>query len=144
VKSEPARLNLLLAEDNLPDALLVKEAIRIEGLALDVHHVSDGKRAMDFIAKAEEDPTAPWPHLMLLDLNLPKVEGIEVLRWLRSGGKRTQIPVIVITSSDSPKDRADSASLGATYFRKPISYDEFLKIGPALREFLKNMGAAGT
>jgi two-component system, chemotaxis family, response regulator Rcp1 len=134
-------LNLLLVEDNPPDALLVREAIRMEGLPLNVHLVADGERAMDFIAKAESDPAAPWPDIMLLDLNLPKVEGFEVLRWLRASGKRKHIPVMVITSSDSPKDRTESAALGAGYFRKPANYDEFLKIGPVLRTFLSDKGA---
>jgi two-component system, chemotaxis family, response regulator Rcp1 len=134
-------LNLLLVEDNPPDALLVREAIRMEGLPLNVHLVSDGERAIDFIAKAENDPAALWPDIVLLDLNLPKVEGFEVLRWLRAGAKRKQIPVIVITSSDSPKDRRESAALGAGYFRKPANYDEFLKIGTLLRTFLADKGA---
>ena len=64
-ESIPPRLNLLLAEDNLPDALLVREAIRMENLPLDVHVAPDGERAIDFIAAAENDPDAPCPHLLL-------------------------------------------------------------------------------
>ena len=129
-------LNLLLAEDNLPDALLVREAIRMENLPLNVYIAPDGERALDFIAQAEKDPAAPVPHLLLLDLNLPKIDGLEVLRKIRASGKFNHIPVLVVTSSDSPADRNGAASLGAGYFRKPVTYDEFVKIGGVLRQFL--------
>ena len=129
-------LNLLLAEDNLPDALLVREAIRMENLPLQVYIAPDGERALDFIAEAEKDPAAPVPHLLLLDLNLPKIDGLEVLRKIRASDKFNHIPVLVVTSSDSPADRNGAASLGAGYFRKPVTYDDFMKIGSVLREFL--------
>jgi DNA-binding response OmpR family regulator len=129
-------LNLLLAEDNLPDALLVREAIKMENLPLHVYIAPDGERALDFIAQAEKDPGAPVPHVLLLDLNLPKIDGLEVLRKIRAGDKFNRIPVLVVTSSDSPADRNGAASLGAGYFRKPVTYDEFVKIGGVLRQFL--------
>ncbi len=133
-------LNLLLAEDNLPDALVVREAIRAEKLPLEVHIVADGEKAVDFIARAEQDPDAPCPHLLLLDLNLPRIDGFEVLRRLRASDKFKDIPVLVITSSDSPSDRSQAARLGAAYFRKPVMYDEFLKIGTFLRQFIQEAG----
>jgi two-component system, chemotaxis family, response regulator Rcp1 len=132
----PAKLNLLLAEDNLPDALLVREAIRMANLPLEVHIAADGEQAIEFIARAEKDTEAPCPHFRLLDLNLPKVDGFEVLRRLRASNKCKSIPVLIITSSDSPGDRSQAASLGAGYFRKPPSYDEFLKLGAVLRRLL--------
>jgi DNA-binding response OmpR family regulator len=130
------QLNLLLAEDNLPDALLVREAIMMEQLPLQVYIAPDGERVLDFIADAEKDPAAPVPHLLLLDLNLPKIDGLEVLRKIRAGDKFNNIPVLVVTSSDAPADRNGAASLGAGYFRKPITYNEFLEIGVVLRQFL--------
>jgi chemotaxis family two-component system response regulator Rcp1 len=137
----PAKLNLLLAEDNLPDALLVREAIRMENLPLEVHIAADGEQAIEFIARAEKDTEAPCPHFLLLDLNLPKVDGFEVLRRLRASNKCKSIPVLIITSSDSPGDRSQAASLGAGYFRKPPSYDEFLKLGAVLRRLLDDNAA---
>ncbi len=131
-------MNLLLAEDNLPDALLVREAIQAEQLEVEVHIVADGELAIDFIARAAADPEAPAPHVMLLDLNLPKVDGFEVLRQVRAIEKFKSIPVIIVTSSDSPGDRSEAAKLGASYFRKPVSYEEFIKIGGVLRSFLKD------
>jgi CheY-like chemotaxis protein len=76
----------------------------------------------------------------LVDLNLPKRDGFEVLRRLRASGRCKDIPVLVITSSDSPSDLTQAASLGAGYFRKPPSYDEFLKLGGVLRQVLREKG----
>lgn len=134
------RINLLLAEDNLPDVLLVREAIRMENLPLEVFVASDGERAIDFLVRAENDPNAPGPDVLLLDINLPKVDGLEVLRRIRSRRKFKDTPVLIITSSDSPADRSEAASLGAGYFRKPPNYEEFLKIGPALKRVLEENG----
>jgi len=134
------RLNLLLAEDNLPDALLVREAIRKENLPFEVHIASDGQQAIDFIDKAEADSAAPCPHFLVLDLNLPKRDGFEVLKRLRATRKCKDIPVIVISSSDSPNDVRQASALGAGYFHKPASYQEFLKLGGVLKELLKGSG----
>ena len=136
----PPRLNLLLAEDNLADALLVREAIRTENLPVVVHAAPDGERAVDFIVMAEKDPDAPCPHVLILDLNLPKIDGFEVLRKIRASDKCKNIPVLIVTSSDSPSDLREAAKLGARYFQKPFTYDEFVKIGPFLRQFLIEKG----
>jgi CheY-like chemotaxis protein len=130
------RLNLLLAEDNLPDALIVREAIKKERLPVEVHVASDGEQALKFIQAAESDPDAPCPHVLLLDLNLPKVDGFEILRAVRASDKFKDIPVLVVTSSDSPGDRSEAAKLGAGYFRKPITYVDYLKIGGIVRLLL--------
>jgi CheY-like chemotaxis protein len=133
----PHLLNLLLVEDNLPDALIIREAIKKEKLPVLVHIVADGERALEFIMAAETDSAALCPHFLLLDLNLPKVDGIEVLRAIRATEKFRQIPVLVVTSSDSPADLQEVAKLGAGYFRKPVTYLEFVKIGPFLKSFLE-------
>ncbi len=130
-------MNLLLVEDNLPDALIIREAIKKENLAVEVQIVADGERALEIFRAAENDPQAACPQVLLLDLNLPKVDGFEVLRAVRTGVKCGHIPVLVITSSDSPSDRKEIARLEADYFRKPVSYTDFVKVGPFLRAFLK-------
>jgi DNA-binding response OmpR family regulator len=130
-------LILLLAEDNFPDALLVREAIQRERLPLEVHIVPDGQQAIDFIARSEADADAPVPHILILDLNLPKMDGFEVLRRIRASHKHKNLPVIVVTSSDSPEDRKEAARLGARYFRKPTGYEEYLKIGVVLKQVLE-------
>jgi len=136
----PQRFNLLLAEDNLPDALLVREVVRMESLPLDIHIAADGQRAIEFIANAEADPQAPCPHLLLLDLNLPKRDGFEVLRRLRASEKCRGIPVLIVTSSDAPSDQSQAAALGASYFRKPPNYEEYMKLGGVLKQLLKESG----
>ncbi len=136
----PRRLNLLLAEDNLPDALLVRQAIRAEDLPFEIHAVEDGERAVAFLNRAEQDANAPQPDIILLDLNLPKIEGLDVLRKLRDSVKWKHLPVLVVTSSDSPYDRGEARNLGAAYFRKPITFDEFMKLGGFLRTFLTSQG----
>lgn len=140
MEDAPARLNLLVAEDNVPDVLLVREAMRMEHLPLELHVATNGEQAIDFIARAEKDGGAPCPHLLLLDLNLPKVDGFEVLRRLRASDKYKAIPVLVMSSSNSPSDRSQAAALGAGYFCKPPSYEEFLKLGEVVKELLKNKG----
>lgn len=117
--------------------LLVREAIRLEHLPFEVHSVTDGQQAVDFIAAAEGDLSAPQPDLLVLDLNLPKQNGFEVLRRLRASEKYRALPVLIITSSDSPSDLSEAAALGADYFRKPPDYEEFLKLGALLRELLE-------
>ena len=113
----------------------------MEDLPLDVHMATDGQQAIEFIAQAERDPDAPCPHFLLLDINLPKADGFEVLRRLRASERCKTIPVVVISSSDSPADRSQAAQLGAGYFRKPPSYEEFLKVGAVLKQLLKDCGA---
>lgn len=133
-------MQILLIEDNLPDAFVVQEAIRSEELPVDLRVASDGQAAMDIFDRAERDPHALCPQLLLLDLNLPKLDGFEILRRLRGGEKFKTIPVIVVSSSDSPSDRERAAGFGAGYFRKPPSYDEFLKLGKVLRQMLVEKG----
>jgi CheY-like chemotaxis protein len=141
LRPEPTRrLNLLLAEDNLPDALLVREAIKMEDLPLDVHVAPDGERAIDFISAAEKDSIAPCPDILMLDLNLPKIDGLEVLRRIRAGDKFKNLPVLIVTSSNSPSDRNEAARNGAGYFRKPVTFNEFMKVGAVLRRFLEDNG----
>jgi len=119
----------------------VREIVQSEGLPLEVYTVVDGQQAIDFITRAEQDPEAPCPHFLLLDLNLPKRDGLEVLRRLRASGKCKDVPVVVITSSDSPSDLSATAALGAGYFRKPPSYDEFMKLGGVLKRLVEKRGA---
>jgi len=140
--SKPAARNLMLvlAEDNLPDALLVREAILMEGLPVDLHVVADGEQARDLFGKAAEDPNALHPDVLLLDLNLPRIDGLALLRGLREQGEWKALPVMIITSSDAPADRASAERLGASYFRKPLNYDAFLKVGQALKQFLEDQG----
>lgn len=135
-RTTPA-LVIMLAEDNPADVALVNEAIQLHQLAAVLHVFNDGEKAFEFIRRAEDDDSAPCPTLALLDLNLPKKNGVEILERLRQSPKCQGIPVIIITSSDSPKDRASTIRLGANrYFRKPSDYDEFLELGQLIKDVM--------
>jgi CheY-like chemotaxis protein len=120
---------------------MVREAVRAENLPLELQIVTDGERAIEFITRAEQDPNAPPLDAVLLDLNLPKIDGFEVLSRIRRSEKYKRIPVVVFTSSDAPMDRRKAAEFGAGYFRKPPSYDEFLKLGGVLKQVLQDSGS---
>jgi CheY-like chemotaxis protein len=133
-----------MVEDNLADALIVREAIQMEGLQLNIQTALDGEMAIAAIERAEIDPDGAPLDAVLLDLNLPRIDGFEVLRRLRASSRFRHLPVMVITSSDSLADRREGAQLGAAYFRKRPEYDEFLKVGGVIRRFLAEHGLLDT
>ena len=119
------------------DVFLIKAAIAAHCLDIDLHVLENGEQATGFIARIESDDSAACPRLFLLDLNLPRTGGLEVLSYLRRSKRCARVPVLVMTSSDADQDRAESAALGATdYFRKPLGYEAFLKIGEVIHELL--------
>ena len=106
-------------------------------MAANLYVVSDGEGATRFIEAADSYDQAPCPVLILLDLNLPRKTGLEVLQHIRQSKKCANALVLIVTSSDSQNDRDATTLLGANgYFRKPSSYDEYLKIGEVVRELL--------
>jgi CheY-like chemotaxis protein len=128
-------LNILLAEDNLADVLLVRKALDEYEIPHDLHVVRDGEEALAFIQHMGEPNGIPCPDVVLLDLNLPKLDGPEVLTQFRKHPQCALTPVIVISSSDAHRDRERMASLGISrYFRKPSDLDEFLRLGAIVRE----------
>ena len=127
------KLMLLLVEDNPADVFLVREALREESLDCDLEVVDDGEQAIHFIDRVDAGGQAP-PDLLLLDLNVPRIGGEQVLRRLRQSRPCEGIAVVVMTSSDSPHDRKKAAELGAAeYFRKPANLDEFMALGKMVR-----------
>jgi two-component system, chemotaxis family, response regulator Rcp1 len=98
--------------------------------------ISDGELAVAFIQSVAADET-PCPDLVILDLNLPKLPGREVLRYIRASSKCMHVPVVVLTSSDAIQDREDAAFLGASrYIRKPLRLREFLSVGGVIKEII--------
>jgi CheY-like chemotaxis protein len=129
--------NILLAEDNMGDILLVKEALATHQIPHQLHVVRDGGEALTFVSRIGEPGGTACPDIVLLDLNLPKVDGSVVLAEFRKHPLCVHTPVIVITSSDAPKDRARVGALGvAYYFRKPSDLDAFLTLGSVVKQFL--------
>jgi DNA-binding response OmpR family regulator len=127
---------VVLAEDNTGDVFLVKEAIAAAGLDVDLYALSDGEEVLQFLAQTEEDGIR-CPELLLLDLNLPRANGFEILAYIRGAGRCKGMRIIVMTSSFARSDRERSASFDIDlYFHKPASFDEFLTIGEAIRKLI--------
>ena len=130
-------IRILVAEDNPADVYLLREAISLEGGDVELLIVSDGEQALDYVQRIGPFSSASIPQLVVLDLNLPKSDGSDVLRCIRDTPEYAGIPVVVLTSSDSPKDRQTIESLGANCFiTKPSDLDEFLSLGRRLLGFL--------
>ncbi len=119
---------LLLVEDNAQDEFLILRAFRSANLAGRVDVVHDGQQALDYLLrKPEQDGPGrpPLPAVVLLDIDLPRVNGLEVLRRLRNDAVTRLLPVVMLTSSDEDRDRQDSYAIGANSFvRKPLDFAE--------------------
>jgi len=124
-------IEILLVEDNPDDVELTLRALKKNNLANSVHVVKDGAEALEFIfgtgAYAERDINKT-PKVILLDLKLPKVNGLEVLRKIKSDERTKVIPVVVLTSSQEERDIVESYKLGVnSYITKPVDFDKFIK-----------------
>ena len=132
-----SRFRIVLVEDAEPDVFLVREALQRADLESELEVLDDGEKAVDFIDKLDQDPTVGCPHLILLDLNLPKKSGAQVLERVRQSPVCGDVPVVILTSSESPVDKERAAQLKATeYFKKPSRLDEFMKLGLLVRDLL--------
>ncbi|MBI3856231.1 MAG: response regulator [Planctomycetes bacterium] len=123
-------VEILLVEDSAQDAELTIRALRKNNLANKVHHVKDGAQALAFVFATGEYSTRRsemGPKVVLLDLKLPKVDGIEVLRKMKSDERTKMIPVVVLTSSSQDRDMVESYRLGVnSYIVKPVGFEKFL------------------
>lgn len=123
-------VDILLVEDNPSDAELTLRALKKNNIANKVVHVSDGEEALEFLFGAESTGGAPGTsaRLVILDLKLPKVDGLEVLRALKGNPLTKTIPVVVLTSSKEERDVVESYRLGVnSYIVKPVDFDKFLQ-----------------
>jgi len=125
------QVEILLAEDNPEDAEMTIRALRRNNLANQLHWVKDGAEALDYLFGTGEyagrDTSRP-PRLVLLDIKMPKVDGIEVLRRLKQDDATRRIPVVVMTSSNEERDVFESYRLGVnSYIVKPVQFDDFVQ-----------------
>ena len=120
---------ILLVEDNPRDEALTLRALKKSNIVNDVVVVRDGVEALDyFFSESAPDSPKATPQLVLLDLKLPKVDGLEVLRRLRADQRTRRLPVVIFTSSSEEEDVIESYSLGAnSYVRKPVEFEQFLE-----------------
>ena len=131
---------ILLAEDNPADVYLIREALREHGVDCPIRVVSDGEDVLQLIADPDRLETEGLA-LIILDLNLPLHDGIEILQQLRGTATLARVPVVVLTSSDSPRDRIVASELGAAcYLRKPSNLEQFLDLGAVFKELLASSG----
>jgi len=122
---------------------LISEAINGANPGVELDVVNDGEKAVRFFDELDRDDNLTCPALVILDINLPKKPGSEVLRQMRQTRRCANALVLVVTSSDSARDRETMAKLGANgYFRKPSDYDRFMKLGDIVRELLEDKPAA--
>jgi two-component system response regulator len=127
---ENQRIDILLVEDNPNDVELTLHAFKRHNLVNPVHVVRDGAEALEFIFRTGRyaDRAPGEPKVVLLDLKLPLVDGLEVLRQIKSDSRTRTIPVVVLTSSRQERDMVDSYQLGVnSYIVKPVDFDQFMQ-----------------
>ena len=131
----PRTIRIVVVEDHAPDVFLLKEALRDAAIPFELTHFDQGDAAV----KSLSAENAVVPDLLILDLNLPGITGIEILRHVRRTPRLAHLPAAILTSSQAPQDRADALSAGADLFiHKPTGYDGFVStVGGAIRGLLQ-------
>jgi len=140
---EMGGIRLLLVEDSPADVYLVQEAMRREGLHFCLEVADNGETAIQILNRVDADTKEPPPVLLMVDLNVPRKDGSEVVNRLRHSPRCGTIPVIMISSSDSPRDRRRAIDLGVTeYFLKPSGLAEFMSLGKMVRRLVTSFSTA--
>jgi two-component system response regulator len=135
-KSLPRLIEILLVEDSPADILLTREAFAQNKIVNAIHVVEDGIEALDFLYKRGKYASAPRPDLILLDLNLPRKNGQEVLAEVKADPDLRSIPVVVLTTSNAEEDILKAYNLNANcYVVKPVGFDNFMKAMQSIRHF---------
>ena len=117
---------------------MIRESLGEARVDADLHIVHDGERAVRFFEQVDRDPVTSPPDLVILDINLPKRPGSEVLQQMRQSTRSAKALVMVVTSSDSERDRQEMSELGAAaYFCKPSDYQKFMKLGELAKGLLE-------
>jgi CheY-like chemotaxis protein len=130
------RIHILLVEDNKGDILLIEEALEEGKVANDVSIVKDGEKAIQFLDKEGDYKESLTPDLIILDINLPRKNGFEVLQYVKQTDHLKHIPVIMLTTSSSERDIAKSYDQHANcYITKPVGVEEFLKAVTSIEQF---------
>jgi CheY-like chemotaxis protein len=133
-------LMILLAEDDEGHATLIQRNLQRAGVANAIVHVQDGQEALDFIHGQGTYQGQPTPKslLLLLDINMPRVDGVEVLRQLKADPKTARLPIIMLTTTDDPREVERCYELGCSvYITKPVQYEEFVEAVKRLGLFLQ-------
>ena len=138
-------IRILAAEDNEADVILFEEALAHHQLEHQLDVVWDGQAALDYLTRMGKPGQPPCPDLLLLDLNLPKVDGGTILSEFRKHPECRETPVIIVTSSDAERDRVRVGAFPRTrYFRKPSDFEAYMELGAIIREAVGQTAAAET
>jgi CheY-like chemotaxis protein len=134
VRSRTAEI--LLVEDNAGDVRLMKEAFQEVNVAHRLHVVGSGAEALKFLRRQEAHAKAPWPDLVLLDLKLPDMHGLEVLAAIKTDAGLRRIPVVVFSASQKREEVVQAYNLNAnSYIAKPVELEEFIRVVKGVEEF---------
>jgi len=129
-------IDILLVEDNPGDARLAKEALKEGKVKNQLHIVTDGVEATDFLFKRNDYKDAPSPDLIILDLNLPKKDGREVLAEIKADENLKSIPIVILTTSKAEEDILKAYNLHANcYITKPLDLNKFLEVVKSIEDF---------
>lgn len=129
-------VEILLVEDNMADVRLTKEVLKDSKIKNNLHFVMDGVEAVSFLRKEGKYKDAPKPDLVLLDLNLPKKDGREVLKEIKNDEILKRIPVVILTTSKAEQDILKSYNLHANcYITKPVDLEQFITVVKSIEEF---------
>jgi two-component system response regulator len=139
MKSPGHPAQIFIVEDNDPDVFLVEEALRSHGISAEIQRCHDGEEAIQALSQIGQPRL---PHIIMIDLNLPKVAGLEILKYVRGLKHFDGVPVVILTSSQSKTDRTLATQLGAdAYIAKPPTLPEFLSsVGSGIRALLEQSG----
>jgi Response regulators consisting of a CheY-like receiver domain and a winged-helix DNA-binding domain len=136
MSKEPSSVEILLAEDNPGDVKLTEKAFEQANIENNLHVVNDGVEALQFLNSEQPFADTPQPDIVLLDLNMPRKDGQDVLAEMKAADELSRIPVVVLTSSESEEDVVRSYDLNANaYLTKPVDFDGFLDIVGRLENF---------
>jgi chemotaxis family two-component system response regulator Rcp1 len=136
MQTTKSSINILLAEDNPADVRLTQEAFKDGKISNNLFVVNDGIEAMAFLRKENKYKDVPYPDLFLLDLNMPRMDGREVLKEVKSDPNLKQIPIIILTTSDAEADILKSYELHANcYITKPVDFEKFITVVKQIEEF---------
>jgi CheY-like chemotaxis protein len=135
-------IRILIVEDNRGDVVLVREAFKETGIDFELTHMADGEQALRYLHRVAGGAEAERPDVVLLDLNLPKRDGWELLDAIRRSPALASTPVVILSSSGNPEDAERAARTPLSiYIRKPCTLDEFLDIGRQIEEFRSGAAA---
>jgi CheY-like chemotaxis protein len=132
----PEKMKVLVVEDNPDDVTIIKRAMRKSEVKCELYFARDGEEALDFLHREGEFEDVPRPDLVLLDLNLPKINGLEVLSKIKEDERLRRIPVIVLTISEREEDMVKAYDSGAaSYMTKPVDSKDFERLIGTVQDY---------